>query len=148
MDKSIVNRVIDNEAKRILQTLSMSNADLFFNALKTGDYDWFLENFIEESWNNNVNEAKAVRNALGIPDSNGYVIIKSGNLCVLYNYMNSKSLTPQSFGKLATAKLGEAKSHRSGKQVIHGFKLKFTYPPGHTNVTPAEKDQESSKLFD
>jgi hypothetical protein len=62
--------------------------------------------------------------------------------------MNSKSLTPQSFGKLATAKLGEAKSHRSGKKVIHGFKLKFTYPPGHTIVTPAEKDQESSKLFD
>ena len=148
VDKSIVNRVIDNEAKRILQTLSMSNADLFFNALKTGDYDWFLENFIEDNWNININKAKAVRNALGTPDSNGYVIIKSGDLCVLYNHMNSKSLTPQGFGKLATAKLGEAKPHRSGKKVIHGFKLTFTYPPGHTIDTPPEKDQESSKLFD
>ena len=154
VDKSTINRVIENEPKRVLQTLSMSNADLFFHALKSGDYQWFLDNFIEESPNiitdHNMEKVKHVLEFLCKPNMSKYVVIKSGDLCVLYNHMNNKTLTRQGFGKLAQTRLGEAKPYRVNKDVIHGFKLKFDYPDKQCTINHEIKTESSSKneMFD
>ena len=154
VDKSNINRVIDNEPKRVLQQLSMSNAALFFHALKLGDYFWFIDNFSQEVTSyvtdTNIIKAKEVLDCLGRPNLDGYVIIKSGDLGALYNHMNQKHLTKQGFGKLAASRLGEAKSHRIGNDVIHGFKLRFNYPDNHQPPVLADEIGNATKnaLFD
>ncbi len=154
VDKTKINRVIDNEPKRVLQQLSMSNADLFFNALKSGDYYWFTDNFCQDVpsfiLDTNMIGAKQVLDFLGRPNLDGYVIIKSGDLGILYNHMNQKNLTKQGFGRLATSRLGEAKSYRFGNDVIHGFKLRFNYPDNHQPPVLANEIGNATKnaLFD
>lgn len=154
IDKSKINRVIDNEPKRVLQTLSMNNAELFFNALKSGDYQWLLDNFREEVpgyiQDTDTETAKQVLKYLGMPNKGSDVIIKSGDLCVLYNHMNQKQLTSIGFGKLAPSHLGEAKPHDVQGKKIHGFKLKFRYPTNHVQPALDDKTENRTKndLFD
>jgi hypothetical protein len=106
VDESRIGKVIDNKPKRLLQVMSQSNADQFFEAVKKGDVSW-LRDHIQESDEDSYHsgfDAKRYLNGL-----NGLVAVRVSELCALYNTLMRKQLATVAFGKLAAGYLGESK---------------------------------------
>ena len=122
VDESLIGKVIDNEPKRILQIMSQTNADMFFDAVNKGDLDWLEENVVVELSGFDVDKRNDHINSI-IFNLKGADKVSVNDLCDLYNNINNKKLTTVAFGRLATGHLGKAKTVRIDDKPQQGFKI-------------------------
>jgi len=122
VDESLIGKVIDNEPKRILQIMSQTNADMFFEAVNRGDLDWLEENVVVELSGFDVDKRNDHINSI-IFNLKGADKVSVNDLCDLYNNINNKKLTTVAFGRLATGHLGKAKTVRIGNKPQQGFDI-------------------------
>ena len=128
VDHSLIGKVIDNEPKRVLQALSRSNAEDFFDAVNKGDLDWIRNNMAPRSgYNADVKlfEMRMLANSLMAQNASAMK-----DLCMLYNYINHKDLPVNTFGKLAAGYLPRAKSIKVGSRTIWGIRIDWKGEPG------------------
>ena len=122
VDESMIGKVIDNEPKRILQIMSQTNADMFFEAVNRGDLDWLEENVVVELSGFDVDKRNDHINSI-IFTLKGADKVSVNDLCDLYNNINNKKLTTVAFGRLATGHLGKAKTVRIANKPQQGFNI-------------------------
>ena len=122
VDEALIGKVIDNEPKRILQIMSQTNADMFFEAVNKGDLDWLEENVVVELSGFDVDKRNDHINSI-IFNLKGADKVSAKDLCDLYNNINNKKLTTVAFGRLATGHLGKAKTVRIANKPQHGFDI-------------------------
>ena len=123
VDESLVGKVIDNEPKRILQTMSQTNADMFFVAVEKGDLKWMCDNVSEDNSSYSLEKNYKIKNIL--KSLSGSDKCKTDDLCLLYNNINGKKLTPVVFGRMASGYIGTAKQLRFGTQNKKGFSIQW-----------------------
>ena len=124
VDEALIGKVIDNEPKRILQIMSQTNADMFFDAVNKGDLDWLEENVVVELSGFDVDKKNDHINSI-IFNLAGADKVSVNDLCDLYNNINGKKLTTVAFGRLATGHLGKAKTVRIANNPQQGFKINW-----------------------
>ena len=122
VDESLIGKVIDNEPKRILQIMSQTNADMFFDAVNKGDLDWLEENVVLETSGYDADKRNDHLQTIlfGLKGADKASV---NDLCDLYNNINGKKLTTVAFGRLATGHLGKAKTVRIGNKPQQGFDI-------------------------
>jgi len=128
VDKSKVGKVIDNEPKRVLQALSRSNAEDFFDAVKRGDLDWLRDNLVMRS---GYNASDKHQDMVLLMDSLKHrKSVSMKDLCILYNYINHKDLPVNTFGKLAAGYLPRPKAIKVGNETIWGIQVDWKNKKG------------------
>ena len=128
VDTSRIGKVIDNEPKRVLQALSKSNAEDFFEAVNRGDLNWIRHNMAQRSgYDADVKLFEMRMLAAALKDRKAVSI---RDLCTLYNYINHKDLPVNTFGKLAAGYLPRAKSIKVGSRTIWGIRMDWKGEPG------------------
>ena len=128
VDHSMIGKVIDNEPKRVLQALSKSNAEDFFEAVNRGDLDWLRDNMVMRSGYNASDKHTEMKLLVDTLKEQKAVSMKT--LCTLYNYINHKDLSVISFGKAAAGHLPKAGSIKIGNQTIWGIRVDWQGEPG------------------
>ncbi|MBT5314240.1 MAG: hypothetical protein HOL36_08115, partial [Candidatus Marinimicrobia bacterium] len=123
VDESLIGKVIDNEPKRILQTMSKTNMEMFFDAVQAGDLSWLNENVILENSKWDSDELGNVQIQLILENLDGKDKVSSKNLCDLYNNINGKNLTTVSFGRIAAGHLGTPKTIKIDGKTSQGFMI-------------------------
>ena len=123
VDESLIGKVIDNEPKRILQTMSKTNMEMFFDAVQAGDLSWLNENVILEKSKWDSDELGNVQIQLILENLDGKDKVSSKNLCDLYNNINGKNLTTVSFGRIAAGHLGTPKTIKIDGKTSQGFMI-------------------------
>ena len=125
VDKKKIGSVIQNKAKEIIQALSKTNAEEFFDAVKVGDVAWFEENLVERPGYRGEEEYLEVRNLF--KSIVGEKNISKQTLCKLYNYVvhPGKPVTMNTFGKSAVAHLPEFKVVRIAGNVTRGIPVNW-----------------------
>jgi hypothetical protein len=124
VDESLIGKVIDNEPKRVLQIMSQTNADMFFEAVSRGDLAWLENNIVKEvSGYDHELRNQHYENILN--RLKGASKIAVNDLCELYNNVNGKNLTPNAFGRLAAGHLGVSKSVKIDGKTYQGFKINW-----------------------
>ncbi len=121
-DPTLLGKVIENAPKRVLQVMSQSNAELFFEAVKTGDIKWILENIVkDDGFASDLRFNEIGRKARGLINKDR---VSSDTLRVLYNNINGKDLNPVQFGKLAAGHLGtESKPLKIDGKTSRGYEI-------------------------
>jgi hypothetical protein len=128
VDHSKIGKVIDNEPKRVLQALSRSNAEDFFDAVNRADIDWIRDNMaIRNGYNASDKHHEMKMLVDGLKEQKA-VSMKA--LCTLYNYINHKDLSVISFGKAAAGYLPKAGPIKIGKRTIWGIRVDWKGEPG------------------
>ncbi len=125
VNEDLVGKVIENEPKRVLQVMSKSNAEMFFEAVKAGDLSWLKENVILEKSKWDKDEMGNVQIQLILSKLEGADKISSADLRVLYNIIYNKALSFQALGRLATGYLGESEDINFAGSTLKGFKIKW-----------------------
>jgi hypothetical protein len=135
VDKSKIGKVIDNEPKRVLQALSRSNAEDFFEAVNRGDLDWIHDNMVirggykaAEKHSEMTEIADSLKSDKSSKGQGSAVSMK--DLCMLYNYINHKDLPVNTFGKLAAIYLPKPKAIKVGTDTIWGIHVNWQGKPG------------------
>jgi len=123
VDVSLIGKVIDNEPKRILQTMSKTNADMFFDAVKKGDLQWMYDNVIKYIGYDSLEKDLKIKNIL--KSLSGSDKCRTDDLCLLYNNINGKSLTSVAFGRMASGYIGQAKQMRFEHENKNGFAIQW-----------------------
>ena len=123
VDKKKIGTVIHNDAKKIIQALSLTNAEEFFNAVKDGDTMWFEENIIENPGYRAEDDYIEIQTLFKKVTKEKY--ISKGDLCSLYNYIvhPKKPVTMASFGKSAVAHLPAFKPCRINGKLKRGIRV-------------------------
>ena len=123
VDKKKIGTVINNDAKKVIQALSLTNAEEFFNAIKEGDRLWFDENIIENPGYRAEDDYIEIQTLFKNLVKAKY--ISKGNLCRLYNYIvhPNKPVSMASFGKSAVAHLPEFKPCRINGKLERGIQV-------------------------
>ncbi|MBC8194116.1 MAG: hypothetical protein H8E18_17145 [FCB group bacterium] len=130
VDEDQIGRVVDNEPKKVLQIMSQSHADDFFEAVSSGNSTWLRDNY---SWYDTFHEKN--REAKLIDGLHGTDYISSGVLRELYNAITEKSLSPVAFGKLAAGYLGESMQMKRGGVKFRGWLIEWKRVPDDTDGT-------------
>ena len=115
VEESRIGHVIDNEPKKVLQIMSQSHADDFFDAVLRGDSQWMLNNF------NTVKDDDFCSMQTLISSLPGSKRISSKDLCRLYNHITAKQLSVVACGKLAAGYGLKSKLIREGDFVCSGY---------------------------
>jgi len=99
----LIGVVINNSSKELLQAMSTTDCEDFFEALNKGNGDWFQENLVKKYGYNEEEKFDGIQAILrGLKDEDR---VSSTDMCALYNYINNKYLTPKCFSKLANMHL-------------------------------------------
>jgi len=122
VDASLVTKVIDNAPKRVLQVMSKTNAELFFDAVKSGNIRWILENIVQgDTWDAAARYSEIESLARGLIKKDR---VSSDTLRRLYNNISTNTLKPVQFGKLATEQLGiESKTMKIDGKSSRGYMI-------------------------
>jgi hypothetical protein len=135
VDEALIGKTVENEPKRVLQLMSQSNADIFFEKVKAGDISWLWENINKPTRYGSDDEYRRIENILrGLSGSDK---ISTQDLCDLYNNVNrgsGKPLEKVGFGRLAAGHLGKSKQVRINGLNVQGFDIKW-----ETYEDPSEK---------
>jgi len=116
VDMDQIGKVIDNEPKRLLQMLTMSKDEEFFDAFNRCDDEWFKNNITPAMYLCH-DFKKIVKNMINDK------AIKYSDLYELYNHILGEHIKSHEFSKISQQFIGKAKSVRiKNKGVIHGFK--------------------------
>jgi hypothetical protein len=119
VDEKNAFRVIDNEAKRTLQLLSMTSTEEFIDAINNVDTQWFIDNYLPEK--DFTDDVKYIIDRL--PKMK---VITQDELLELYNNIMKKDLTKVAFSSMILPHLGPTKTHRdSDGSTKRGYKLNF-----------------------
>ena len=95
----LIGVVINNSSKELLQAMSTTDCEDFFDALNKGDGDWFAENLVKKYGYDGDDRFENIKSILrGLKDDE---FIETKRLCEIYNYVNNKNLSVKSFLKLA-----------------------------------------------
>jgi hypothetical protein len=135
VDEALIGKTVENEPKRVLQLMSQSNADIFFEKVKTGDLTWLWENINTRIGFGADDENYRISSILrGL---SGTDKISTQDLCDLYNNINRGSGRPLEkvgFGRLAAGHLGKSKQLRIDGLNVQGFEIDW-----ETYADPNEK---------
>jgi len=123
VDQGKIGSVIENDPKRVLQSLSKSNAEDFFEAISAGDIQWIRDNLVERD-GYNAGE-RFVEMGMIVHTIAAGTSVSMRDLCTIYNYVNHKNLTVGAFGKLAAAYLPKPKAIRSAGERFWGIDVKW-----------------------
>ena len=125
VDQKKIGTVIQNKAKAVIQALSMTNAEEFFNAVKHGDYYWFDENIVERPGYRGEDDFLEARNLLTAVSK--YNKVSKANLCKLYNFIihPTRPVSMASFGKASAGHLPEFKAVRINGRVERGIEVNW-----------------------
>lgn len=127
--------VIDNEPKRVLQALSSTDADDFFEAVNNGDVSWFRDNLIRKSGYHADEKYMEIEYLIKRLSKSSRT--STTDLCRLYNYMNNKNLTVPMFSRLAKKYLKyEIKQFRKKGPRIQGIEVKWKDPEPDPETDP------------
>jgi len=122
VDESLIGKVIDNAPKRVLQIMSQTNMEMFFQAVSRGDHDWLEDNVVYETSGYDADKRndhiKGILFGLLGKDR-----VSSKDLCDLYNNINGKKLTTVSFGRVAAGHLGTSKTIKIDGKTPQGFEI-------------------------
>jgi hypothetical protein len=123
VDVSLIGKVIENEPKRILQTMSKTNMEMFFDAVQAGELAWLNEHLIMEDskWEDSI--MRNVHIQAVVDNLDGKDRVSSKDLCDLYNNINGKNLTTVSFGRIAAGHLGTPKPIKIDGKTPQGYKI-------------------------
>lgn len=116
-----IGSVVQNEPKELLQTLSSTNADDFFEAFKSGDIEWFENNhpaYINTGSSYSDNDMTVSTLIDSLNDRKGLTMQE---LYRLYSYINNRNIQAPAFTKMATSYLGKTKSFREDSIVKRGY---------------------------
>lgn len=122
IDESKINRVIDNEAKRKLQSLSKTVAEEFFNAVLEGNVSWLRDNLPKSDPRNTDRLNEVIVLVDNLRNQKG---IATRDLCDMYNVITKKDLSPVAFGKIAGAYLPKPGKVREGANEYYGIKVNW-----------------------
>ena len=124
IDYDKIGKVINNAPKKLLQALSSTDAEDFFEAINNGDASWLKDNVIKKDKYNSDEKYNEINNLVDCLTRRDK--ISTHDLCTLYNYINNKNLTVQGFTKLAKQYLkSEIKQLRIGSSRIQGIEMKW-----------------------
>jgi len=99
VEYDLIGTVIDNKPKQLLQAMSTTDAEDFFAAVNHGNADFLCENIVQKEIYNGQEKYDQMRQRVDKVISGSKVSM--ADLCVLYNYINNKSLTNKRFTSLA-----------------------------------------------
>ena len=127
VNESLIGKVIDNEPKQVLQIMSQTNADQFFEAVNNGDLAWLQRNVVKVTgYDSDIINAQIDNILFNLLDTN---YISSSDLRELYNNINNKNLTKNMFGRYAAGYSLKPKPIKTKTgDVIWGVKIDWTRP--------------------
>ncbi len=121
VDLALVATVLDNEPKKVLQSLSSSNAEDFFEAVNNGNLAWIRDNMVQQTGYDA--DARHIQMKLLVDGLKGSPVVSMKDLCAIYNYTNHKNHNVNTFGKLAAGYLPAPKAIRSGGKRVWGVTI-------------------------
>ncbi|MDZ7796975.1 MAG: hypothetical protein U5N56_07990 [Candidatus Marinimicrobia bacterium] len=124
VDEALIGKTIENDPKRVLQLMSQSNADIFFEKVKAGDLTWLWENINKPSGYGAEDEYSRIEGILR--SLSGSEKVSTQDLCDLYNNVNKgsgKKLEKVGFGRLAAGHLGKSNQVRIDGLNVQGFEI-------------------------
>jgi len=124
VNQGLIGKVIENEPKRVLQIMSQTNADMFFEAVVKGDLDWLDENVVTEQSGYDADKRNTHIQTI-LFGLKGTDKVSVSDLSDLYNNINGKKLTTVAFGRLATGHLGKSKTVRISNIPQQGFDISW-----------------------
>ena len=142
VDESLIGKVIDNAPKRLLQALSLTNAEDFFEAINKGNLGWLRDSLVRQDGYGSGEKHIEMQSLIKHFESAELVSTK--DLCRLYNYINHKNLTVNAFGKMAAGLLAKPKSIRAGADVSWGIKVAWNEDvsdPSYTDLNEATDEK-------
>lgn len=122
VDESLIGKVIDNEPKRVLQIMSQTNMEMFFNAVSKGDLSWLEEHVVIEHFGYDADKKNDYIKGI-LFKLKGSDRVSVDDLCALYNNVNGKKLITNSFGRMAAGHLGASDSMKFNGKTLKGFKI-------------------------
>ena len=123
VDECKIGHVISNEPKKLLQIMSQSNADQFFEAVMKGDVNWLRDHLAQTG---ELDKHELLFDAQQFLNrSKGNKAVSVSELCMLYNALTRKRLATVAFGKLAAAYLGKSKIVGKRPNRFRGWYIKW-----------------------
>jgi len=130
VDEAQTVEVMNNEPKRMLQSLSKTGADVFFERVQAGDLEWILNNIPKSGEKTVIEYSDHSLTFHTLEDT----LMKSNKipqktLCALYNLINKKDLSVEMYGRLAQEHgMPLPKTIRLGKLVDWGIAIDWQKP--------------------
>ncbi|MFA5706659.1 MAG: primase-helicase family protein [Candidatus Neomarinimicrobiota bacterium] len=148
VNAALIGLTVENDPKRVLQLMSQSNADIFFEKVKTGNLTWLWENINKRTGygaDDEYSRIEGILRSLSASDR-----ISTQDLCDLYNNVNrgsGKPLQKVAFGRLAAGHLGKPMKLRINGLIMQGFKIDWgTYDdPNEMSFEEIEKMAREDK---
>ena len=118
-----IGAVVQNKPKELLQTLSQTNAERFFQAFIEGDLEWFEESRPAFT-NTNSYDTRDIEVSTLIDSLKNRSVVTLAELHKLYCYINNKYNMPMpSFRNLSEGFIGKQSPQRDGNDVKRGYKV-------------------------
>ena len=101
VDQTTLNRVVENDARDLLIEISKTNTEMFFESVKTGDWDWFRDCLIQSApdlYNTDkyrFNDASFILNGISTKTK-----ISRDDLLTLFNNIFQENKQAHSFTRL------------------------------------------------
>jgi len=101
VDRTTLNRVVENDARDLLIEISKTNTEMFFESVKTGDWDWFRDCLIQSApdlYNTDkyrFNDASIILNGISTKTK-----ISRDDLLTLFNNIFQENKQAHSFTRL------------------------------------------------
>ena len=122
----LIGTVIDNKPKQLLQAMSTTDAEDFFEAVNNGDADFLYESIVQKNIYNSQEKYSEMGQRVNKVTSGSKVSMV--DLCELYNYINNKSLTNKRFTSLAKMYIKqEIRQLRENHTRIQGIIVNWHY---------------------
>jgi len=125
---SLLNRIIDNEAKNVLIGLSKTNTENFFDAVLRCDWDWVKDNLVEPRTNSYgiTDDRYFYTDAVSISSqarADNCKRISRNDLCALYNNIFQDSKHGDGFTRVCTLNGVKVKQMRLNGKNVQGVEL-------------------------
>ena len=116
-----LNRVVKNEAREELIGLSKTHTDLFFEAVRKGDFQWFQNNIRKRNIYNGSIELEEVKEVLSTLRASNKV--KRDDLILLYTNIIGREESPTAFTRQCTEHQVVIKGLRIGNDTPQGVEI-------------------------
>ena len=116
-----LNRVVKNEAREALIGLSKTHTDLFFEAVRKGDFQWFQNNIRKRNIYNGSIEFEEVKGVLSTLRASHKV--KRDDLILLYTNIIGREESPTAFTRQCTEHQVVIKGLRIGNDTPQGVEI-------------------------
>ncbi len=128
VDTSKVNKVLDNKAKKQMILAGMTSHDAFFQAIRNGNLNYFIQYIREKAPlspdNSYIEFEKAIKRWTACSDST--VTITREELSSAYAYLQqAKFISPTKFSRMCTINRLEMKTCKLDNKTVQGIQIDF-----------------------